>query len=130
MNFRRVLSRDAANVLVVLTGQLKQKGISVDLKALDSMDSLLQMARVFNEPELNDLANRLQGAVAAVEAPVVRGRQPIPVVPEMRAKTIMYRGQKVENEPSVSVVEIPVSPPPKKRTKTIVYRGQKVEVEV
>ncbi len=52
MNFRGVLSREAANILVVLTGQLKQKGISVDLKAIDTLDSLLQMARVFNEPEL------------------------------------------------------------------------------
>ena len=42
----------------------------------------------------------------------------------------MYRGQKVENEPSVSAAEVPISVTPQKRTKTIIYRGQEVVVEV
>lgn len=125
MNFRGVLSREAANLLVVLTSQLKQKGITIDLKAIDTMDSLLQMARVFNEPELNDLANRLQQVVSGIETPA-----PVSAPAKTGTKTMMYRGQKVDYEPAAQAAELPVPAAPKKRTKTIIYRGQKVEMEV
>ena len=108
MKFRGVLSRDAANLLVVLNAQLKEKGVTVDLKVIDTMESLLQIAKIFHCSELNDLANRL-----TIECQLT----PLSSITEPLA---MNNDEPVVSTPSVVA----------KKTKTVIYRGQKYEIEV
>ncbi len=104
------LSRHSVHLLIALTAELKQNGITVDLKSIESIEELLRLARIVDAPQVNDLSSRLK---------IEHQLTPTQVTENNNAQAQAAQSNEYFS-PSSS----------KQKTRTIIYRGVKMEVEI